>query len=209
MRLVWIFVVTAIAVTGCRKRTEIGILDDDDGPKSLLGCGDGTHEYGQLPPAATEMWCAKDSGPGTTAVRHGPSRSWYPDGRPASVGAYADGQRTGHWWFWTSDGRLEKEGDFLNGAEVGYWTLYREDGTVLSEGPMKDGGRHGVWVSYDATNGVPQEGLWVDGQKDGVWTEYDADGKALRERVFRLGRQISLREIASSPAPAPTPAPTP
>lgn len=187
------WMVALLLLSACPRRTEIIDLSNPAAaPKSLLDCPTGTKEYGQMPPGGSEMWCAKD---GATPVRHGPARSWYSDGRPQSAGQYAEGVRTGHWWFWTQEGHVEREGDFLNGAEAGYWTVYRDDGSVSSEGPMKDGGKNGVWVSFDASNGVPQEGLWVDGQKDGVWVEYDAEGKAIRERIFRLGRQISQREL--------------
>ncbi len=190
------WLVALLLIAACPKRTEIiDLTNPANAPKSLLDCPVGTKEFGQLPPMGTEMWCAKDGSDGTQPVRHGPSRSWYSDGRPQAAGPYADGVRTGHWWYWTQEGHIEREGEYLNGSETGYWTNYRDDGTVVAEGPMKDGGKNGVWVSFDAANGVPQEGTWVDGQKDGTWVEYDAEGKATRERVFRLGRQISQHEL--------------
>jgi hypothetical protein len=194
MRHAWVLV-ALVLVAGCKRREMEGFDDHTaDEVQTLLGCPPGTDEIGGLPPSGLDLWCARTDETGVR-LRHGPARAWWPDGRPKEAGAYADDQRTGHWWFWDADGRLLKEGDFRDGRETGWWMVYRPDGTVSEEGPMMDGGREGVWTVYDAKTGIPIEGPWVAGEKDGLWVEYDADGKPLREREYRRGRLVSQREL--------------
>lgn len=180
---------------GCPKNRDAdSIVRKEEAPTTRLGCPAGTYELGQVPPEGLELWCARLDETGRQ-VRHGPSRSWWPDGRPQSYGAFANDQKVGHWWFWTADGHLEREGAFRDDRENGYWLVYRTDGTVAAEGPMADGGRDGVWVTYDESTGLAQDGLWSAGEKDGVWVEYNTEGRPQRERVFRRGRLISQREL--------------
>lgn len=184
-----------LLLSACAKRGEIGsVYRKDDGPVSKLGCPEGTVEVGAPPPTGTELSCVRTDETGRQ-VKHGPARTWWPDGRPRSHGAYAADQRVGHWWLWSADGHLEMEGDFRENAENGWWVYYRPDGGVSAEGPMRNGGRDGMWVTYDETTGLAQEGLWVGGEKEGVWVEYNADDRAIRERVFRRGRLLSQREL--------------
>ncbi|MCB9664253.1 MAG: toxin-antitoxin system YwqK family antitoxin [Alphaproteobacteria bacterium] len=182
------------SLAGCPRRGGVTAMGrDTEVVQTVLGCAPGAREYGAAPPAGFELWCGV---PGDTgAVRHGPSRSWWQDGARRTAGAYDMGRKTGHWFTWHANGNLASEGPYVGDAEDGYWMLYDEDGDLAEEGPMHDGGREGVWSFLDPKTKVWLQGTWVDGQKDGTWTEYDAAGKPLRERVFRLGRQISQREL--------------
>lgn len=184
-----------VVVAGCGNRYRSGDISRKQEEKvTLIGCPQETDEVGAMPPAGTEMWCNLRTAEGLTQ-RHGPTRQWWKDGRQRSVGAYANNERTGHWWYWDTDGRLEKEGDFREDAENGWWIHYRPDGSITEEGPMVNGGREGVWTVYDDKTGIPTEGLWVAGEKEGTWIEYDAEGKPIRERVYRRGRLINQREL--------------
>lgn len=40
---------------------------------------------------------------------HGPSASWWPNGKPRSEGSYANGKRVGHWRYWLESGKLAKK----------------------------------------------------------------------------------------------------
>ncbi|MCB9681898.1 MAG: hypothetical protein H6733_10535 [Alphaproteobacteria bacterium] len=193
MRWAWATLVVLAAV-GCKR----GRIEDIDRPPeevpTQLGCLPGTIEMGATPPGGFDLWCARADATGSY-VRHGPARAWWPDGRRRSVGFYANGLKTGHWWTWNGDGKLESEGDYLDDLPSGYWIHYRDDGVISEEGPMENGEREGLWVVWETGSSIPTQGLFVGGQREGTWIEYNADGKAVRERTFRRGREISRRDF--------------
>lgn len=67
--------------------------------KTQAPCPTGTKLEGAAPPAGTHVWCEKSG-----QVRHGPSTTWYSNGRMASTGEYRDGQFEGPWELWSEDG---------------------------------------------------------------------------------------------------------
>lgn len=191
----WIVTLAAVAlVAGCKGKRVDDVGDVMEGPPpSALGCPEGAIDVGGRPPMAAEFWCGVTDA-NNRMVRHGKYWSFYSNGTAKEHGAFANGVKTGRWWYWDSDGELTQEGDYEEDEQSGYWLIYK-DGRVIEEGPMKAGGRHGVWVSYDDATTLPQEGTWENGERAGVWIEYDAEGEALRERTYRNGRLVSQREL--------------
>jgi hypothetical protein len=187
-------IVLLALVTACKNdKVEAPAEVVEAAPKTLLACPEGAQEFGAMPPAAQELWCGVAT-PTGSVLRHGPSRTWYRDGRPETVGAYADNRRVGHWWYWHDDGTLVKEGDFSDGAESGHWMVYEADGSIQTEGPMRDGRRNGVWNVYDPATGSMQQGVYIAGEQDGEWTEFNAQGVAVRQRLYRRGRLVRISE---------------
>jgi hypothetical protein len=180
-------------LVGCKKAQVANVAEAPAAaPATLLGCPGDAREFGAMPPAGQELWCGVTT-PTGGVIRHGPTRTWYRDGRPSTIGAYADNREVGHWWYWHDDGTLVKEGDFIDGAESGQWVIYEADGSIQTEGPMRDGRRNGVWTVYDPS-GSKQQGPYVAGAQDGLWVEFNAQGVPVRERIYREGRLVRLRE---------------
>ena len=51
-------------------------------------------------------------------VRHGPARTWHPNGKLASQGNYVLGKREGRFYFYTPDAKLEYQALFIRDEEV-------------------------------------------------------------------------------------------
>ena len=186
---------TLLALAGCKKKpVEDPAAEAVAPPAPLLACPGEAMEYGSAPPDGQELWCAITT-PTGQVTRHGPARTWYRDGLRKSSGFYDNGRKTGHWWYWHDDGTMVREGDYQDGVEHGHWIIYRADGSIEAEGSMQDGRRHGIWIGYNATTGVANQGLWVDGEQDGIWIEVDENGEPARERLYRRGRLVSIREL--------------
>lgn len=60
------------------------------------------------------------------AVRDGPARTWWPNGRLRSEGNYRLDQRHGEWTFWDSGGRQREHGRFEEGVRQGEWEVWDE-----------------------------------------------------------------------------------
>jgi antitoxin component YwqK of YwqJK toxin-antitoxin module len=77
--------------------------------------------------------CAKPDG-----TRHGPSMSWYENGRKAQAGEYRDDLKEGEWTFWSATGALTGRGAFRAGKAHGDWITY-EDGRLTKTTRFHDG----------------------------------------------------------------------
>ncbi len=161
-------------------------------PHSELQCPVGTLPAGMAPPAGTEVWCHRASTNGATWVRHGPTLGWHTNLQKRVEGSYIEGREHGPWLYWFPTGTPQQQGAFAMGVRDGVWTSYHASGERAAEGQYIDGREHGHWIYWSAELLTRTEGEYVLGERDGVWTDFSADERAMRERVYRGGRLISV-----------------
>ena len=88
---------------------------------------------GARPPKGFALWCEQEG------VKHGPSATWHPNGRPATAGLYRYGLREGVWLRYSTKGDLEASAGFRNDLQ------------------------HGLMREYDPFGRIHHESHWVDG----------------------------------------------
>lgn len=159
-----------------------------------LKCPAGTAAAGYAPPNGWEVWCEKFLADGTE-VREGPSISWHPNEQRKAEGSWADGKQHGPWLYWFPTGTPESQGSFAMGNKEGVWTTFQSNGERASEGQFVSGAEHGPWVYWNTDALTRTEGSYVLGNRDGIWRDYGPDDKPVRERVYRDGRMITMREL--------------
>ena len=159
-----------------------------------LQCPAGTAPNGYAPPHGWEVWCEKPL-PNGTSLREGPSLTWHANEQRKAEGSYADGRQNGPWLYWFPTGTPESQGSFAMGAKEGVWTTFQANGERSSEGQFVSGAEHGPWTFWNADVLTRTEGSYVLGNRDGVWLDYGPDDKPVRERIYREGRMITMREL--------------
>ena len=168
-------------------------------PAPDIECPDGAVGKGGKPPAALELYCAKEAD--GSALRHGPYTKWH-DGSDQKWHEehYVDGKKDGKAVSWHANGNKSEEGVWKADVKHGKWTVWNEDGDKKSEGEYADGKKSGTWTLYfdggqkrseiayedDQENGAYKtwhdngqraiEGTYAAGKKDGTWTEWGTDG---------------------------------
>lgn len=158
-----------------------------------LHCPSGTIPAGKGPPNGYDAWCQKGR-PNGTWVRHGPNITWHPNEQRASFGEFVEGKRSGHWEYYFPTGSIERQGSFVGGVAEGVWTAFHPSGARRSEGEMVDGKEHGTWTYWEE-DGSWSTGQWNLGQRDGVWVDHDNADVAFRERTYRSGRMVGMRDL--------------
>ena len=159
-----------------------------------LKCPAGTQPAGYAPPHGWEVWCEKLL-PNGQKLREGPSIGWHPNEQKRSEGSYADGKQHGPWLYWYPTGTPESQGGFALGVKEGVWTTYAAGGETTSEGQFVGGQEHGPWVFWNTDAATRTEGSFVLGARDGVWLDYGPDDRPVRERTYRDGRMVTMREL--------------
>ena len=53
----------------------------------------------------------------------------------------------------------------------------------------------GTWSFWDVRTSWRATGEFVGGHRDGVWLEYEASPDPVRERVYRDGQLVTVREL--------------
>lgn len=164
-----------------------------------LICPMGSMPTGTPPPMGIEVWCRRLDPDGRTWVRHGPSLSWYrvPDGTAelrSAEGSWESGKRSGLWVEWYENGNPKTRGSYTQGVKEGLWTTFHPDGGRAAEGHYVAGVEQGTWTFWDAASTWRAEGEFVLGHRDGVWLEYGASPEPVRERLYRGGELITVRE---------------
>jgi antitoxin component YwqK of YwqJK toxin-antitoxin module len=147
-------------------------------PAPPLECPSGTTRRGAAPPEAFEEWCEGKDALGR-ALRQGPARTWYDDGRPWTEERFRDGQRDGAFVEWHRNGARARDGAFSLGAKTGRWIVRGESGAVEEESEWRAGVPHGRFVSYWPGGARRAEGRHCGGAQCGTWRTYDASGKEL------------------------------
>lgn len=161
-----------------------------------LVCPPGTQPAGHAPPHGQEVWCETPLRDGS-AVREGPSIAWHTNEQRKAEGTWAAGKQNGPWLYWYPTGTPEMQGSFAMGVKEGVWTSFQANGERSAEGQFVDGKEHGPWTFWNAEQLTRTEGSYVLGLREGTWTDYGPDGKAVRERIYRAGRMVTVRELTS------------
>jgi len=161
-----------------------------------LKCPPGTRPAGHAPPHGYEVWCEQPL-PDGSAQREGPSIAWHGNEQRKAEGSYVAGKQNGPWLYWFPTGTPETQGSFAMGVKEGVWTTFQPNGERAAEGQFVDGKEHGPWTYWNPDALTRTEGSFVLGLREGVWIDYGPDGKAVRERVYRAGRMITVRELTS------------
>ncbi|MBJ6762136.1 hypothetical protein JGU66_15290 [Myxococcaceae bacterium JPH2] len=133
-----------------------GALDVDSG----LRCPNGTIQSGSK---AEGLFCRKQELRGGGMVAHGPYRSFHANGQVAAIGQYADGFKTGTWFFYDELGKEYSRTEFRENKYHGQRILFYSSGQ-----------RHFV-----------EE--YRDGVKNGVVQELSEDGRVVSEARFENG----------------------
>lgn len=160
--------------------------------------------------AKTDQWCEAVL-PGGAPRKHGPYRSWFPDGTLRLEGTYHRDTRTGTWRAFHPNGQLAGAFTYQDGVPEGTARMLYPDGSLKALGNHVAGRQHGVWSRYHRgsaleteekfahgvlngpfrsfyPDGAPQqEGAYVDRKEDGVWTTWHASGEKAEEGLAREG----------------------
>lgn len=175
-----------------------------EAPLSLhpaLVCPAGTVAGGTPPPIGVEVWCQRRDADGRTWVREGPSIGWYrsaatpPVELRSSEGNYVDGVQNGPWIYWYANGNPKMRGSYTLGVQDGPWTTYHPNGGPASKGQYVNGAEQGTWQFWDEESTWRAQGDFVGGHREGLWLEYGPAADPIRERVYRDGQLITVREL--------------
>ncbi|MBU8897667.1 hypothetical protein DRW03_23620 [Corallococcus sp. H22C18031201] len=133
---------------------------------SGLQCPSGTTPSGSK---AEGLFCRKHELRGGGMVAHGPYRSFHANGQAAAIGQYADGFKTGTWFFYDELGKEYSRTEFRENKYHGQRILFYPSGK-----------RHFV-----------EE--YRDGVKNGVVQELSEDGRVVRESRFENGQLMQMK----------------
>jgi antitoxin component YwqK of YwqJK toxin-antitoxin module len=142
-------------------------------------------------------------------VKHGPYRSFHPDGTLASEGAFELGRETGPWVRYHANGQRAAAGSYADGLQSGPWETFFATGSPESKGAYLRGARDGRWTFWHAggakdleASGLHRLEVWrsregdrvyrgyvVDNRREGAWTSSWADGSVQLEGRFRAGER--------------------
>jgi hypothetical protein len=189
----------ALCLMGCPRKTEIPPPPPAPMGHPELVCPAGTRPVGYPPPMGLEVWCERPGplagGASSATVREGPSIAWHPNEARKAEGSYVDGKPNGPWVTYYATGGPEAQGSYKMGVPDGPWTTYHPNGSKASSGSYVDGAEHGFWQYWDEAATWRTEGSYLFGQKDGTWLEYGGGEYPIREREFRGGRMVTVREL--------------
>ena len=114
------------------------------------------------------VFCGKSGGVGSEAIRHGPWRSYWPNGK------------------------LESSRHYKKDVEHGQFRTFRVTGAKILEGRYEKGLKVGIWTKWDPDGLLLRETEYAGGKKS-VIKQYDADGNLESEMVKRQGEWIKRR----------------
>lgn len=165
-----------------------------------LVCPAGTIATGTPPPIGIDVWCERIEPDGRTRVRQGPYLSWYrvtdaTQEKRSSEGSYENGVQNGPWVTWYENGNPKSRGSYTLGVKEGLWTTFHPDGGQAAEGHYVQGLEQGSWQFWDAASSWRAAGEFVGGHRDGVWLEYGPAPDPIRERLYRNGELVTVREL--------------
>ncbi|MEM6674476.1 MAG: hypothetical protein AAF726_16640 [Planctomycetota bacterium] len=133
--------------------------------------------------------------PGGTRLNHGVHRTWYPNGQPASLREFADGDPIGTWWtWWRVSGLLRSayEYDPDRATPMSWW---HANGRPASSGLALLGKREGPWRFWHENGRLKSEGSFVGGRRNGPWVFYDEDGEWTERGDYRADKRVGSWEF--------------
>jgi len=115
-------------------------------------------------------------------LRHGPSKTWYPNGQPKFEGFYQHDKKVGRFAYWHANGQLATVGDYRNDKRQGLWVWWHENGQKASIGKYSDDALHGEWRWWEKNGRLAKQ------------KSYDgAEGiTSVDDETLELGQQPSL-----------------
>ncbi len=90
-------------------------------------------------------------------LRHGPSKSWYANGKPHKEGSYHMDQKSGSFTYWHENGQVQTTGEYKNDKETGLWVWFHENGQKSAIGGYEDGVLMGQWRWWDANGKLTKQ----------------------------------------------------
>lgn len=153
-----------------------------------LVCPPSTEKRGEAPPVSFEVYCEGKDEHGR-ALREGPYRRYYDDGRLWVEASFKNGVRDGAYVEYFRNGKKAREGLYANGKEEGLFTLYFESGAKEEEAEYRSGAPDGLFVAYREDGTKKTEGRRCGGAQCGVWRTYDERGQLEGEVDFGVQSQ--------------------
>ncbi len=132
-----------------------------------LKCPSGAEIIGSGPPTGKREYCAKPHKKTGELIKHGPWRSFWPNGKVESTRVYKKGKEHGKFRTFTMDGKKILEGRYEKGLKVGVWRKYARSGVLAKESEYVDGQRHGTVKIYDETGLLEQTLKYNNGRQVG------------------------------------------
>lgn len=127
-------------------------------------------------------------GPDGEETRHGPARSYYPNGDVMKTEEYEDGVRHGEYVHVYKNGQTRGVGYFKKGLKHGHWTMWFESGQKRVEWDYVDDKMHGTHTMWDEQGKLTEKGEYVNGEKHGKWITV-TDGKQV-ESQWNNGNEL-------------------
>jgi antitoxin component YwqK of YwqJK toxin-antitoxin module len=78
-------------------------------------------------------------------LKHGPSKSWFANGKPQFDGFYSMGERTGTFTYWHENGQVAATGEYKSDRAEGIWVWWHKNGQKSAVGKYQDGALIGEW----------------------------------------------------------------
>lgn len=174
---VWVFVVAGLSA-GSAGSAGASQLECPSGARLIAGRGvDGSW-----------AWC-EAHGLNGESIRHGPSMTWHPNGRVASVEEWDDDRRHGLYGVWHPNGQQAISGGYVKGNKHGQWRAWFANGRRRFSRSYSGGRLHGPVTVWFARGAVAQRGRAVAGLESGVWESYYANGGRRERTRYKAGRR--------------------
>jgi antitoxin component YwqK of YwqJK toxin-antitoxin module len=104
-------------------------------------------------------------------LRHGPTRTWYEDGKPRSEGNYEYDKRSGPFITWFANGQAASMAEYRDDKPVGTWVTWHENGLKSAIGEYRDGYLYGLWRWWGQDGQLAKQRVYDGTEKLTVETE--------------------------------------
>lgn len=122
--------------------------------------------------------------------RVGVAKTWWEDGKLASVDRFVAGKKHGMCESYRRDGSLEEACEYKADVKDGPCKQYGPGGVLRKESTYVAGNERGAWVDYHSTGKVRERGtLDADGRRDGLLERFRADGSPEEASTWSHGKQ--------------------
>jgi antitoxin component YwqK of YwqJK toxin-antitoxin module len=82
-------------------------------------------------------------------MRHGPVKTWFPNGQQEMEGSYTNDKKTGTFKFWHENGQLQSMGEYRDNNAEGTWVWWHDNGQKSAVGKYEHGTLIGEWRWWD------------------------------------------------------------
>lgn len=119
----------------------------------------------------------------TSAVLHGPYKSFYINGEVEREGYYTNNLPDSTWIYYFESGQIKMKGDLKGGVSHGLWEYYFENGKIHMAGIIIDSKREGNWKYYYENGNLKSQGDYRNNKKEGIWN-YFYEGGELKSQAY-------------------------